>query len=292
MKIILPYNDDLFLLDGRTYPRVYRSVIRFETIRLLNTSNDENEEVDIVLGGPEHFTVNGVSYPDNQAGLIAAANALDEIVFTVGAAGAAVLPPGASTAANQTLLLNSILALKDGEFLTYCDPNDNNRKVVLTADVTDPANPIFYYKYLDDNSNYAGDVNLLGNCEIPSPVTLNTTETICILNKLGNKSNGTLLRFSDGSIEYWQNGSLLSNIPVFTNGACCCDKKTSYKVNFVSNTNGTETFTIPEIANNVDVHISRANTIQGIGYLFTGYTDQVEVNNLLIGDVVVIRLYI
>lgn len=69
-----------------------------------------------------------------------------------------------ATEATQTLLLNAILSLKDGEFLTFCDPNDNDRKVALTSDLTDPANPIFYYTYLDDGTAYAGSANDLEVC--------------------------------------------------------------------------------------------------------------------------------
>lgn len=58
--------------------------------------------------------------------------------------------------ANIEALLGS---MKDGEFRLYTDPLDNDRYVAISADMTDPANPTYLYKYLDDNSNYTGDVN-------------------------------------------------------------------------------------------------------------------------------------
>lgn len=72
-----------------------------------------------------------------------------------------------STAANQTTantlltsISNAITALKDGEFKIFSDPNDNDRLVALTADMTtDPANPTYVYKYLDNNAVYGGNVN-------------------------------------------------------------------------------------------------------------------------------------
>lgn len=54
---------------------------------------------------------------------------------------------------------NAINVLKDGEFRILSDPNDNDRLVGLTVDLTDPQNPEYIYVYLDDNTVYAGNVN-------------------------------------------------------------------------------------------------------------------------------------
>ena len=71
-----------------------------------------------------------------------------------------------STEAEQLLakvILNdiktSLLAMKDGEFRIFTDPNDNNRLVALSADMTIPSSPTYVYKYLDNGASYIGNVN-------------------------------------------------------------------------------------------------------------------------------------
>lgn len=62
---------------------------------------------------------------------------------------------------NTTLanILTALLGLKDGEFRMYQDPNDNDRYVAITVDLTDPPNPQYTYKYVDTNTPYTGNVN-------------------------------------------------------------------------------------------------------------------------------------
>lgn len=99
------------------------------------------------------------------------AKRLDKIETAISTGGGG-LPIGAATettlssidtkVATETTLQNvatALSALKDGEFRVLSDPNDNDRLVGLTADMTNPAAPIYVYRYLDNNAAYAGDVN-------------------------------------------------------------------------------------------------------------------------------------
>lgn len=69
------------------------------------------------------------------------------------------IPADYATDTSLINIENAINSLKDGEFRILSDPNDNDRLVGLTADMTNPAVPVYVYRYLDDNTAYAGNVN-------------------------------------------------------------------------------------------------------------------------------------
>jgi len=99
------------------------------------------------------------------------AKRLDKIEKAISTGGGG-LPVGAATettlssintkVATETTLQSvatALSALKDGEFRVLSDPNDNDRLVGLTADMTNPAAPVYVYRYLDNNTPYTGNIN-------------------------------------------------------------------------------------------------------------------------------------
>lgn len=99
-------------------------------------------------------------------------------------------------------IFSAIAALKDGEFRLLSDPNDNNRLVAVNADMTDPSNPIYNYKYIDDNSPYTGSANDLEPTSNELQTAINN-ELIQLNSKLEYKSNGYTIDLTTSVNDPW-----------------------------------------------------------------------------------------
>jgi len=122
--------------------------------------------------------------PD-QLSLLAEINArMDKLLTLTGAPPPPPAPAGISTEAEQVLsrtklgdIETALLAIKDGEFRMYSDPNDNDRHVILSLDMTNPASPTPVYLYADNGLPYGGSVNDLENITSTVQTSLETLLT-------------------------------------------------------------------------------------------------------------------
>lgn len=109
-----------------------------------------------------------------------------------------------------------VVAIKDGEYTVFCDPNDNDRFVALVADLTDPLVPAFNYFYMDDGTPYGGSVNALVPCS-PSQITetLICAEGVSLKQRtyIDGLGNSTYLYFGD-------DGAVVTAPTSYTQGAC------------------------------------------------------------------------
>lgn len=140
--------------------------ILLSTCFQIDWNKSANENMFDVFSGDNHFIieyreVSKITYPTTQDFY----DYLVSIASCEGSSGGGSLPSGASTEAKQNseitelvAIKNAIFAAKDGEFNLFTDPNDNNRLVGLSIDLTNPAVPIYVYTYLDDNTPYTGNI--------------------------------------------------------------------------------------------------------------------------------------
>ena len=112
--------------------------------------------------------------------------------------------------------------LKDGEFQVFCDPNDNNRKVGITVDLTDPTSPIFMHFYIDNSTQYLGNVNDLEPClsdRIEDNLICASDVTLRQRSIIDSQGNTTYIYFG-------VDGTVVSAPTTYTQGSCEIKKTT------------------------------------------------------------------
>jgi len=113
-------------------------------------------------------------------------------------------------------LSSLIMAMKDGEYTVFCDPNDNDRLVALIADLTDPLVPIFTHFYIDTGLIYGGAVNDLEPC-LPARMT----ETLICSNGITLKQRTYVDGLGNNTYLYFgSNGAPALPPTTYTQGAC------------------------------------------------------------------------